>query len=207
MPEGPQPWQAAVKRALDVVVAGTGLAVTSPLIAVAALVATVDTRSCGFYVQWRIGRDARPFPLLKIRTMRPGSAGGTTVTVGGDVRLTRLGVMMRRFKVDELPQLINVLLGDMSLVGPRPDVPGFADQLTGHDRLMLQVRPGITGPAALAYRHEESLLVGVEDPERFNREVIWPDKVRINVEYVRHYRLGTDIVCLFRTVAAVFDRA
>lgn len=207
MPEpGPARWRFVAKRVIDVFVAGAGLVVTGPVIAVAAVVATVDTGRCGVFVQRRIGRDARPFPLLKIRTMRPTGGVATTVTVGGDTRITRLGAVMRRLKVDELPQLMNVLVGDMSLVGPRPDVPGFADKLTGQDRLMLSVRPGITGPAALVYRHEESLLVGVDDPDRFNREVIWPDKVRINVDYVRNFRLRTDLTCIVRTVVAVFDR-
>ncbi len=208
MPEaGPAPWQAAIKRAADVAVAGVGLAVTAPVIAVAVAAATVDTRQCGVYVQRRIGRHGTPFPLLKIRTMRPAPEGATTVTVGGDARITRLGAVLRRYKIDELPQLINVLFGDMSIVGPRPDVSGFADRLTGRDRVMLRVRPGITGPAALAYRHEESLLVGVEDPERYNREVIWPEKVRINVDYVRNYRLRDDFRCLLQTARAILARA
>lgn len=207
MPEaGPSPWQAAVKRFTDVVVSGIGLTICAPIVAAAVAAATLDTGRSGVFVQTRIGRYGRPFPLLKVRTMRATGSTRTTVTVGSDVRITRLGAVLRRFKIDELPQLMNVLIGDMSLVGPRPDVPGFADRLTGNDRLLLQMRPGITGPAALAYRHEESLLLSVDDPERFNREVIWPDKVRINLEYVRHYRLRTDAGCILRTAAAILTR-
>ena len=112
--------------------------------------------------------------------MRAVEGVDTTVTTTHDVRITRSGAWLRRLKIDELPQLVNVMRGEMSLVGPRPDVPGFADRLEGPDRVVLTVRPGITGPAALAYRHEEEILAGVADPERYNREVIWPDKVRIN---------------------------
>ena len=112
---------------------------------------------------------------MKIRTMN--SVGGTTVTTANDTRITRSGALMRRLKIDELPQLINVLRGEMSLVGPRPDVPGFADLLIGDDRVVLTVRPGITGPAAIEYRHEEEILARVADPEGYNRDVIWPDKV------------------------------
>lgn len=199
--DGLSPRQAALKRGFDVVLAGAGLIVCSPLIAVAWLLATLDTRSNGLFRQERIGRHAEPFEVLKIRTMR--GVGGTTVTTRGDPRITRFGALLRKLKIDELPQLVNVIRGEMSLVGPRPDVAGFADALMGHDRLILTVRPGITGPAAVTFRHEEELLASVDDPEAYNRDVIWPEKVRINREYVENWSLLGDVRCLWGTLRSV----
>ncbi|MFO7807795.1 sugar transferase, partial [Guyparkeria sp.] len=192
--------QAALKRGFDVFGAAVGLALTFWLIALAWLAATVDTRANGFFTQQRVGRDGRVFRVIKIRTMRVGTGLDTTVTTGHDPRITPLGRFFRRAKIDELPQLINVLLGQMSFVGPRPDVPGYADALEGEDRVILTVRPGITGPATLKYRDEETLLAGVDDPERYNREVIFPDKVRINREYVQQWSLRKDLGYIWRTV-------
>lgn len=192
--------QAALKRGFDLSGAVLGLLLTWWLICLAWLAATIDTRRNGFFLQARVGRHGRPFRVVKIRTMREVPGLDTTVTRSGDARITRLGAFFRRLKIDELPQLWNVLVGDMSFVGPRPDVPGFADRLEGEDRVVLSIRPGITGPATLKYRDEEALLAGVEDPERYNREVIWPDKVRINREYIRNWRLRDDIKYIWRTV-------
>lgn len=201
---GLSPAQAGLKRAFDLLVAGLLLVPAAPLIAVGWLVATVETRRSGIFRQSRIGRDGVPFEVMKLRTMRPVTGIDTVVTARGDVRITRGGAVLRRFKLDELPQLVNVVRGQMSLVGPRPDVAGFADLLEGDDRIVLSVRPGITGPAALAYRHEEEILASVPDPERYNREVIWPDKVRINRAYVESYRFGDDLRCLRDTLRTVF---
>ena len=192
--------EAALKRGFDVFGAAVGLALTFWLIALAWLAATVDTRANGFFTQQRVGRNGRVFRVIKIRTMRVGTGLDTTVTTGHDPRITPLGRLFRRAKIDELPQLINVLLGQMSFVGPRPDVPGYADALEGEDRVILTVRPGITGPATLKYRDEETLLASVEDPEAYNREVIFPDKVRINREYVQQWSLGKDLGYIWRTV-------
>lgn len=163
------------------------------------IAASVDTRSNGLFTQQRVGRGGELFTLYKIRTMRPVTIT-TNVTTRNDPRITPLGRWLRRLKLDELPQLVNVLVGDMSFVGPRPDVPGFADRLTGEARLTLTLRPGITGPATLAYRNEEELLAAQDDPERYNREVIWVDKVRMNLEYARNHTLARDLVYLLRTV-------
>jgi lipopolysaccharide/colanic/teichoic acid biosynthesis glycosyltransferase len=129
-------------------------------------------------------------------------SGGTAsfVTVSGDSRVTRLGWVWRKLKIDELPQLFNVLMGQMSFVGPRPDVPGFADQLKGKDRIILTVRPGITGPATLKYRNEEELLASVTDPEKYNAEVVFPDKVRLNREYVENWSFARDIRYIWATI-------
>lgn len=124
----------------------------------------------------------------------------TTVTTDNDIRITTLGRLFRKTKIDELPQLINVFKGDMSFVGPRPDVPGYADILKGKDRIILEVRPGLTGPATLKYRNEQSLLAAQKDPETFNHKVLWPDKVRLNREYVEEWSFVWDLDCLFRTI-------
>ena len=197
--------QAAVKRAFDLVVAGFALVPGTPVMAVGWLVATLETHQNGLFRQARVGRHGETFDVWKLRTMKEVPGVDTVVTTSHDVRITRSGAVLRALKLDELPQLVNVLRGEMSLVGPRPDVPGFADRLEGADRIVLSVRPGITGPAALAYRHEEEILAKVSDPERYNRDVIWPDKVRINRAYVEHYRFSDDLRCLVNTLWSVVD--
>ncbi|MDN3522051.1 sugar transferase [Halomonas ramblicola] len=195
---GLTPGQRGLKRAFDLVVSLLLLALLLPVILLAAWAAARDTGASGFFLQERIGRGGQPFRVVKLRTMRP--LAGSTVTTLGDPRITRFGRLLRRSKLDELPQLFNVLAGQMSFVGPRPDVPGFADALGDEERVILSVRPGITGPATLKYRNEEALLAGVAAPERYNREVIFPDKVRLNRDYVRHWSFTMDLVYLWRTV-------
>jgi lipopolysaccharide/colanic/teichoic acid biosynthesis glycosyltransferase len=149
-----------------------------------------------------MGRRNRTFTILKFRSLTHlNGAAHNAVTTTENQRFTPVGRFLRRWKLDELPQLWNVLLGDMSLVGPRPDVPGYADRLQGADRRVLELRPGITGPATLAYRNEEEILAGVDDPVRYNDEVIWPAKVRLNLEYLETAGLGKDLGYLWRTVA------
>lgn len=197
--------QRAVKRGFDLAVAGVGFLLTLPISAVTVAAATVDTREFGVFSQTRVGRYGKPFKVHKVRSMRTSTVHTTTVTAGNDPRITKLGGMLRRFKLDELPQLFDVLVGNMSLVGPRPDVAGYADTLTGADRVVLSVRPGITGPASLAYRHEEDLLQDQADPESYNREVIWPDKVRLNREYVENWSLGSDVRLILATIRSVAE--
>jgi lipopolysaccharide/colanic/teichoic acid biosynthesis glycosyltransferase len=192
--------QAALKRGFDFCVAIVGVSATGWLILVAWLAASIDTRSNGLFIQKRVGRRGRIFRVLKIRTMRPVQGVETVVTTDQDPRITPLGRFWRKTKIDELPQLINVLKGDMSFVGPRPDVPGFADRLVGEERLLLSIRPGITGPATLKYRNEEQILMEVDDPEKYNREVIFPDKVRINLEYIREHSFWKDLKYIWMTV-------
>jgi lipopolysaccharide/colanic/teichoic acid biosynthesis glycosyltransferase len=189
-----------LKRSFDLFASAFGLVVTGWLIVLAYLAASLDTGKSGFFTQTRVGRQGRLFKTIKIRTMREIPSIDTTVTTARDPRVTALGRFFRTTKIDELPQLINVLLGQMSFVGPRPDVPGFADALEGEDRIILSVRPGITGPATLKYRNEEELLAGQADPERYNREVIFPDKVRLNRDYVLQYSFRKDLGYLFRTL-------
>lgn len=192
--------QAALKRGFDIIAAAGGLLLTFWVILLAWVAASWDTRSNGFFIQERVGKGGKCFHVVKIRTMRPVESVSTTVTQTGDPRITPLGGFFRRTKIDELPQLWNVLLGDMSFVGPRPDVPGFADTLKGEERAMLSIRPGITGPATLKYRNEEELLAAQKNPEAYNRDVIWPDKVQINLNYIRNWSLKRDIQYILDTV-------
>ncbi|MBB3140050.1 sugar transferase [Halomonas organivorans] len=188
------------KRCFDIVLSSFGLLVVGWLIVVAYLMASWDTRSHGIFKQKRVGRNGHVFMLYKIKTMKNDSVSTSTVTTSRDPRITRVGRLLRKTKVDELPQLWNVLKGDMSFVGPRPDVPGFADRLTGTQSIVLSVRPGITGPATLKYRDEENLLAAQDNPERYNRDVIYPEKVRLNVEYVNNWTFWGDLKLICRTL-------
>lgn len=193
-------WNSFLKRFLDLFLSILGLACTWWIILLTFILATIDTRQNGFFTQNRVGRYGRIFKVIKIRTMRDDARTMTTVTTSYDSRITALGQFFRKLKIDELPQLINVLLGDMSFVGPRPDVPGFADKLIGKDRMILSVRPGITSPATLKFRNEEELLSQQEDHEHFNATVIYPEKVRLNVEYIENYSIWKDILCILQTL-------
>ncbi len=192
--------QKIVKRIFDIVLAIIGLSLTWWIILIAWILATIDTGENGFFVQERIGKDGKIFKLIKIRTMKKVPHFNTTVTTDNDPRITKLGKFFRKTKIDELPQLINVLKGDMSFVGPRPDVPGYADRLQGEDRIILSVKPGITGPATLKYKNEEEILAKVDNPEKYNDEVIWPDKVRINKEYIKNWSLKKDVIYILKTI-------
>jgi len=188
------------KRLFDVVLSVVGICITWWLMVLAWFVASVETRSNGLFMQKRVGKEGKPFFVYKIKTMKPVKGIETTVTTGEDSRITSSGAFFRKTKIDELPQCFNVLFGTMSFVGSRPDVPGFADKLEGEDRIILSLRPGITGPASLKYKDEEELLAKQKDPERYNREVIWPDKVKINKMYIKHWSFKKDIDYLIRTV-------
>jgi lipopolysaccharide/colanic/teichoic acid biosynthesis glycosyltransferase len=195
--------QELLKRAADVVLAALGLLVVTPFIMVGWLIATIETRQNGFYTQTRIGKDGRPFRILKLRTMRDDPNNNSSVTTRSDNRITRSGKFLRRTKWNELPQLANVLAGNMSFVGPRPEVPGFADELEGTDRIILTVRPGITGPATLLFHNEDIVLDSVEDPERYNVEHLYPEKVRLNRQYVESYSFFADIRYITATLLAI----
>ncbi len=189
-----------IKRFFDLVLSSFGLIICIPLILIAWLLASVDTKSNGMFIQKRIGMHGRLFNVYKIKTMKPIAGVTTTVTQRLDPRITKLGFIFRKTKIDELPQLLNVFLGDMSFVGPRPDVPGYADRLVGEEKAILMIRPGITGPATLKYRNEEELLAQQSDPEIYNLKVIWPDKVKINLDYIRTWSLSNDIKYILKTV-------
>ena len=169
------------------------------LIIVAIIIKVKMPGGPAIFMQTRIGRHGKPFTMYKFRTMTVNH-GGSSVSVAGESRITPLGAVLRRYKIDELPELWNVLKGDMSFVGPRPDVPGYADALQGDDREVLLLRPGITGPASLKYRNEEEILATVPNPQQYNDTVIFPDKVRINRYYLHNYSFITDIKMIFCTV-------
>ena len=151
------------------------------------------------FKQNRVGQHGRLFTMYKFRSMTV-SHSGSSVSVRGESRITPLGAKLRKYKLDELPELWNVLIGDMSFVGPRPDVPGYADKLKGNNRRILLLKPGITGPASLKYRNEEEILAGQEDPQRYNDEVLFPDKVRINIEYLDNWSFWNDIKIIIYTI-------
>ena len=188
------------KRVFDIVASLTGLLLLAPVIFLCWLVATIDTRSNGFFIQKRIGRHGRVIRVCKIKTMYPGDSKRSPIASRNIAAISRSGRFFRKYKLDELPQLFNVLIGSMSFVGPRPDVPGYADHLQGEDRVILSLRPGITGPASIKYKDEESILAAVDDPEAYNDRIIWPDKVRINREYLNNYSLLRDLRYIFQTI-------
>lgn len=191
-----------LKRSFDFLFSLIGLLFFFPLISVAWIIATIDTKSNGFFVQQRVGKEGKLFKVVKIKTMRQIKGLNTSVTAKNDARITKSGAIFRRTKIDEFPQLWNVLKGDMSFVGPRPDVPGYADLLQGEDRIILTIRPGITGPATIVFKNEESILAKVDHPENYNRTVIWPEKIRINKDYIKKYSFAGDLYYIYRTIFA-----
>jgi lipopolysaccharide/colanic/teichoic acid biosynthesis glycosyltransferase len=174
-----------------------------PLGLLLAAVIKISSNGPAIYSQRRIGQYGKPFLCYKFRTMYTGSDRFGSVTTGTDKRVTPIGRILRRFKLDELPQLWNVMIGRMSFVGPRPDVPGYADQLDGENRLILELRPGITGPASLYFRNEEEILANVDNPNEYNDKVIWPEKVKINREYLKKWSFWKDIGYILVTVLPI----
>lgn len=188
-----------MKRAFDFLVSLVGLVVLSPVLLVIMVMIKREMPGPVFYRQIRTGRYGRSFTICKFRSMKTDHDGNTT-SVKGESRITPLGARLRKYKLDELPELWNVLKGEMSLVGPRPDVQEFTDRLTGDEKLILELRPGITGPASLKYVNEEEMLASVRDPLKYTNEVIWPDKVRINLDYYRTRTLLGDFLILLKTI-------
>ena len=190
-----------IKYIFDRVFALIGLIVLSPFILVVFILHKIKMPNGDFlYRQVRIGKDGKPFRIYKIRTLVVNSEAGGSVTTANDTRILPFGKWLRETKVDTFLELINILIGDMSFVGPRPDVPGYADKLEGDDRVILKMRPGLTGPASIKYRHEDRLLAQQSDPQRYNDEVIWPDKVKINREYYENWSIWLDILILWKTI-------
>lgn len=188
------------KRVFDLVLCCFLLPLALPIILFSSIIAFFDTGENGFFVQERIGQFGKPFFLLKIRTMKSFGKTKHSHTVEGDPRITFSGRFLRKYKIDELPQLFNVLAGEMSFVGPRPDVRGYADKLVGPDRVLLRLKPGITGPASLKYRNEEVILAQQINPAVYADTVIWPDKVLINLQYYYNWSLLQDVSILVRTL-------
>ena len=196
-----------MKCLFDRVASLLGLLVLWPVLIIIALL--IKVRMPGgpvIFKQQRVGRNGELFTLYKFRSMTV-SHSGSSVSVAGESRITPLGSILRKYKLDELPELWNVLKGDMSFVGPRPDVPGYADRLQGENRLILKLRPGITGPASLKYANEEEILAQVSNPVKYNDEVIFPDKVRINLNYYHNHTFWGDIRLIFQTIFRSYELA
>jgi len=189
-----------IKRFFDLTSSFIGILVLLPLMLIISILIKLDSKGPVFFIQNRIGKGGKLFAMIKFRSMSVLQKSKSTVSVKGDVRITKVGAFIRKYKLDELPELWNVLIGQMSIVGPRPDVKGFADELQGEDRLILELRPGITGPASLKYANEEELLSHQENPEKYNNEVIFPDKVRINLDYYYNQNFILDLKIIFATI-------
>lgn len=189
-----------MKRLFDIIASGLGLLVLSPLFLILAIWIKLDSKGPVFYRQVRVGKDNKDFRIFKFRSMRVGSDKGSLVTIGGrDPRITRSGYIIRKLKLDELPQLINVFIGDMSLVGPRPEVRHYVNYWTPEQMHVLDVRPGITDPASIKFRNENELMEKAEDPEKYYIEVIMQEKLRLYLEYVDNHSFWGDIGLIFKT--------
>lgn len=193
-----------MKRLFDIVVSGCGLIILSPLFLVLAIWIKLDSKGPVFYRQVRVGKGNKDFRILKFRSMRVGSDKGSLVTIGNrDPRVTKFGYIIRKYKFDEFPQLINVFTGDMSLVGPRPEVRDYVNYWTPEQMHILDVRPGITDPASIKFRNESELMKKAEDPENFYINVIMQEKIKLYVEYVQNASFWYDIKLIFQTVRAI----
>lgn len=190
------------KWLFDRIMALIGLLFLWPVLIIVAILIKIKMPGPVLFVQARVGKNGKLFNCHKFRSMTVRH-GGSSVSVAGEARITPLGAKLRKYKLDELPELWDVFIGNMSFVGPRPDVPGYADNLQGDNRIVLSLRPGITGPATLKYRNEEELLATVDDPIKYNDDVIYPDKVRINRYYAEHYSFLADIQMIFCTVLGI----
>lgn len=196
----------AGKRSCDIFISTAGLIVVSPLLLVLSIVVPMTSPGSVFYRQERVGKNGQLFKILKFRSMIANAdRQGPGLTTAGDPRITKIGSWLRRMKLDELPQLWNVLRGDMSLVGPRPELPSYVASYDARQKLVLKVRPGITDKASIAYRWEEEVLATAQDPEMFYRQVVLPRKLDLNLEYARSISLKSDFLVLFRTVCSLFS--
>jgi lipopolysaccharide/colanic/teichoic acid biosynthesis glycosyltransferase len=193
-----------MKRLFDILASGCGLLVLSPIFIIVAIWIKLDSPGPVFYRQTRVGRHNKDFRIFKFRSMRVGSDKGSLVTIGGrDPRVTRSGYFIRKFKIDELPQLINVFSGDMSLVGPRPEVRHYVNYWTPEQMRVLDVRPGITDPASIRFRNENELLEKAQDPERYYIDVIMQEKIKLYLEYVEKSSFWYDIKLIFQTFKVI----
>tara|TARA_B100001741_G_scaffold82423_1_gene66890 strand:+ start:4652 stop:5239 length:588 start_codon:yes stop_codon:yes gene_type:complete len=189
-----------IKRTFDFCSSLIGLLVLSPLLILFSIAIKISSSGPVFFLQKRVGKDGKLFTLIKFRSMIVEHDNISTATARGDARITKIGEFLRKYKLDELPELWNVLKGEMSLVGPRPDVPGYADKLVGRDRDILKLRPGITGAASIKYVNEEEILASQENPQKYNDEVIFPDKVKVNLDYYENQSFWLDIKIIFATI-------
>ena len=192
-----------LKRTFDILLSVFAIFLLFPFFLLVSFLIVIDSGFPIFFLQKRIGRDAKEFNIIKFRTMKTNNEN-ITITVSGDSRITRIGKYLRKTKIDELPEILNVLFGQMSFVGPRPDVKGYADKLKGANRKILDLRPGITGPASLKYYNEEYILSQKSNPKKYNDEVIFPDKVKINMHYFHNRSFFLDLKIIFATIFRIF---
>lgn len=189
-----------MKRLFDIIASGFGLIVLCPIFLILAIWIKIDSKGPVFYRQVRVGKDNKDFRIFKFRSMRVGSDKGSLVTIGGrDPRITRSGYFIRKLKLDELPQLINVFVGDMSLVGPRPEVRHYVDYWTVEQMHVLDVRPGITDPASIKFRNENEMMEKADNPEEFYIHVIMQEKLKLYIDYVNHHSFFGDIGLILKT--------
>lgn len=188
-----------LKRLFDIVASLIGLIMFSPIFLIIVLIIKIKMPCPAIFTQKRVGQHGKLFTIIKFRTMEVNH-GGSSVSIKGESRITKLGAILRKYKLDELPGLWNVLKGEMSFVGPRPDVLGYADKLKGENRKILLLKPGITGPASMKYSNEDEVLAEQENPIEYNNEVIYPDKVRINLNYLKHRTFLLDLKIIIYTV-------
>ena len=195
-----------MKRLFDIFASGVGLVVLSPLFLIVAVWIKLDSTGPVFYRQVRVGKGNQDFKIFKFRTMRIGSDRGSLITVGGrDPRITTSGYFLRKTKIDELPQLINVLIGDMSLVGPRPEVRHYVNYWTPEQMRVLDVRPGITDPASIKFRNENELMGQAENPEEYYIHVIMQEKIKLYLAYVEHASFWYDLKLIFQTFKVIIS--
>jgi len=190
-----------IKRLFDILVSFLGLIILSPLLLIITILIKLLMPGPVLFRQERMGRHGKPFIMTKFRTMTTDHSG-SPISIKGENRITPLGRFLRNHKLDELHELWNVLKGDMSFVGPRPDVPEYYEKLVGEERLILELRPGITSPASLKYSNEEELLASIPDPQKYNDEILWPDKVKLNLEYYYNRSFIGDICIILKTIFA-----
>ena len=194
------------KRTFDILFSIIGLIFFSPFFLLVSILIKVDSKGPIFFLQERVGCNGVIFKIIKFRSMITDQNSSSTITTANDNRITTIGKIIRKLKIDELPELFNVLIGNMSFVGPRPDVPGYADLLVGEDRLILKLKPGITSLASLKYINEEVILESIEDPISYNKEVIFPDKVKLNLNYYYDHNIWIDIKVIFATIFHILKK-
>ena len=193
------------KRLFDIIFSILGILFLLPVFIIISILIKIDSSGPIFFLQERVGLNGKLFKIIKFRSMKEDHNSSLKVTLKNDKRITRVGKKIRKYKIDEIPELINVLVGDMSFVGPRPDVPGYADLLKGNDRNILKLRPGITSLASVKYSNEEQLLMVQKDPIAYNNDVIFPDKVKMNLNYYENNNIWIDIKIIFATLFTLFE--
>ena len=194
-----------IKRLFDIILSFVGIIILIPVFIIVSILIKIDSSGPVFFLQERVGLNGKLFKIIKFRSMKINQDVSLTITIENDKRITKIGKYLRRYKIDEIPELINVFIGNMSFVGPRPDVPGYADLLEGENRNILKLRPGITSRASIKYANEEMLLLNHDDPIAFNNKVIFPDKVKMNLNYYENNNIWIDIKIIFATLYAILD--